>query len=67
MFGLTIDNNLGVEMALLDGRIVKANAKENPDLYWAIRGGGGNFGIVTQFEFQLHDYDASAALVDLDL
>ena len=57
MFGLTIDNNLGVEMALLDGRIVKANAKENPDLYWAIRGGGGNFGIVTQFEFQLHDYD----------
>ncbi len=60
-FGLTIDNNLGVEMALLDGRIVKANAKENPDLFWAIRGGGGNFGIVTQFEFQLHDYDGIIA------
>ncbi len=56
-FGLTIDNNRGVEMVLADGSIVRANANENPDLHWAVRGGGGNFGIVTQFEFQLHDYD----------
>jgi FAD/FMN-containing dehydrogenase len=56
-FGLTCDNNLGVEMVLADGSIVRANAKENPDLYWAVRGGSGNFGIVTDFEFQLHEYD----------
>jgi hypothetical protein len=56
-FGLTIDNNLGVEMVLADGSIVRANPRENPDLYWAVRGGGGNFGIVTDFEFQLHEYD----------
>jgi hypothetical protein len=54
---LTIDNNRGVEMVLADGSIVRANEQENPDLHWAVRGGGGNFGIVTQFEFQLHDYD----------
>ena len=56
-FGLTIDNNRGVEMVLADGSMVRANEQENPDLHWAVRGGGGNFGIVTQFEFQLHDYD----------
>ncbi|MCB2106653.1 MAG: FAD-binding oxidoreductase [Rhodobacteraceae bacterium] len=56
-FGLTIDNMLGVEMVLADGSIVRANATENPDLFWAVRGGGGNFGIVTDFEFQLHEYD----------
>lgn len=56
-FGLTIDNNRGVEMVLADGSIVRANANENPDLHWAVRGGGGNFGIVTQFAFQLHDFD----------
>ncbi|MBM3512578.1 MAG: FAD-binding oxidoreductase [Alphaproteobacteria bacterium] len=56
-FGLTIDNNVGVEMVLADGSIVRANATENPDLHWAVRGGGGNFGIVTDFEFRLHEYD----------
>ncbi|MCB2106067.1 MAG: FAD-binding oxidoreductase [Rhodobacteraceae bacterium] len=56
-FGLTLDNNLGVEMVTADGRLVKANADENADLYWAVRGGGGNFGIVTQFEFQLYQMD----------
>ena len=56
-FGLTIDNNRGVEMVLADGSIVRANETENADLHWAVRGGGGNFGIVTQFEFQLHEYD----------
>jgi FAD/FMN-containing dehydrogenase len=53
-FGLTIDNLVSVDIVTADGRLQKASAKENPDLFWAIRGGGGNFGIVTSFEFQLH-------------
>src|SRR5690348_5750793 len=52
--GLTIDNLLGVDMVLADGSFVMANAEERADLFWAIRGGGGNFGIVTSFLFQLH-------------
>jgi len=52
--GLTIDNILEVEMVLADGRVVTANAKQNADLYWAIRGGGGNFGVVTSFLFRAH-------------
>ncbi|MDX2222937.1 MAG: FAD-binding oxidoreductase [Rhodospirillaceae bacterium] len=56
-FGLTLDNNRGVELVTADGRLVRANATENPDLYWAVRGGGGNFGIVTRFEFQLYPMD----------
>lgn len=54
-FGLSIDNLLSVEVVTADGRILRASDDENPDLFWAIRGGGGNFGVVTQFEFQLHE------------
>jgi hypothetical protein len=51
-YGLTIDNLLSVDMVLADGSFVIASADENPDLFWAVRGGGGNFGIVTSFMFQ---------------
>ncbi|MFB3779215.1 MAG: FAD-binding oxidoreductase [Bryobacteraceae bacterium] len=53
-YGLTIDNLLAVDMVLADGTFVAANASEHADLYWAVRGGGGNFGVVTSFLFQLH-------------
>jgi len=52
-YGLTIDNLLSVDMTLADGRYVTASAEENEDLFWAVRGGGGNFGIVTSFQFKL--------------
>ncbi len=52
--GLTIDNLLGVDMVLADGSLVSASANEHSDLFWAVRGGGGNFGVVTSFLFKLH-------------
>jgi hypothetical protein len=53
-FGLSIDNLRGVHIVTADGQLRRANAVEHPDLFWGVRGGGGNFGIVTSFEFQLH-------------
>jgi FAD/FMN-containing dehydrogenase len=53
-YGLTCDNVLSFELVTADGEVRRASADEHPDLFWALRGGGGNFGVVTSFEYQLH-------------
>lgn len=56
-FGYTIDNIRAANVVTADGELLRADAKTNSDLYWGIRGGGSNFGIVTEFELQLHEFD----------
>ena len=53
-YGLTIDNLLAVEVVTADGQVVTASAEHNQDLFWALRGGGGNFGVATSFEYRAH-------------
>ncbi|HSF14862.1 MAG TPA: FAD-binding oxidoreductase [Vicinamibacteria bacterium] len=57
-YGLACDNLISVEMVTASGRVIKASADKNDDLFWGVRGGGGNFGIVTNFEYQLHPVKA---------
>ena len=54
-FGLALDNVVGADIVTADGKLLHLSAQENPDLFWGIRGGGGNFGVVTAFDFRLHE------------
>jgi FAD/FMN-containing dehydrogenase len=56
-YGLTIDSLLAADVVTADGRLLRADGHSHPDLFWAIRGGGGNFGVVTRFKFELHELD----------
>ena len=53
-YGLTVDNLLAVEVVTADGQVILASAEHDPDLFWALRGGGGNFGVAASFEYRLH-------------
>jgi FAD/FMN-containing dehydrogenase len=56
-FGLTIDSLLAAELVTADGKVLEVDAENHPDLFWAIRGGGGNFGVATRLQFRLHEVD----------
>jgi FAD/FMN-containing dehydrogenase len=59
-FGLTVDCMVGADVVTANGRLVQASAEENPDLFWALRGGGGNFGVVTSFEYRAFEFGRTA-------
>ena len=63
--GLALDNVVSLDVVTADGQFRHASADENPDLYWALRGGGGNFGVATSFEFQLHPMDRQVIAGDM--
>ena len=64
--GLACDNVVSFEVVTAEGDVLRVSDGEHPDLYWALRGGGGNFGVVTEFEFRLHDIGTQALSVEID-
>lgn len=64
-YGLTCDNLVGARMITTRGELINVNQDEHPDLFWAIRGGGGNFGVVTEFQFQLHPVGPEVLAIDV--
>jgi FAD/FMN-containing dehydrogenase len=64
-FGLACDNVVRFQLVTAEGELLHASEREHPDLFWGLRGGGGNFGVVTEFEFELHQVGTAALLVDL--